>query len=52
MFGFIFLIHILRVLNGWNAQVENFVVPMWFSWIALISMGYLSFEAFKHWKSS
>ncbi len=52
IFGLIFLVHVLRVLNNWNARVENFVVPMWFSWVALIVMGYLSFEAFKHWKFS
>ncbi len=52
IFGLIFLIHVLRALNDWNAQVENFIVPMWFSWIALIVMGYLSFEAFKRWKYS
>ena len=48
--GLIFLVHLIRILSKWNAQVESFVVPMWFSWIALIVMGYLSYDSFRHWR--
>ena len=50
VFGLVFLVHVLRIFSGWSAQVENFAVPMWFSYIALVIMGYLSYESFKHWR--
>ncbi len=52
IFGITFLVHVLRVFNSWNVEVEDFTAPMWFSWIALIVMGYLSFESFRHWRFS
>jgi len=49
LFGIIFLVHLLRIFSDWSAQIENFAVPMWFSYVALVVMGYLSYESFRHW---
>ncbi len=49
--GIIFLIiailHLLRIIFNWDAQISAFNVPMWLSWIALVIAGYLSFEAYR-----
>ncbi|MBI2674109.1 MAG: hypothetical protein HYX23_02405 [Candidatus Zambryskibacteria bacterium] len=49
--GVIFLaigvLHLLRILNGWPANISTFVVPMWLSWIAVILAGYLSYQGLR-----
>ena len=48
---FIFLIigvmHALRLINGWEVQVESTVVSMWVSWVAVIFFGFLSWTGFR-----
>lgn len=45
--GTVFLIvgvvHLLRVVNGWPVSVSEYAVPMWFSWVAVLLTGYLSY---------
>lgn len=41
------VLHILRVFYGWESQIGNFVVPMWFSYVAVLLTGYLSFQGFR-----
>ena len=50
--GVIFLAHLLRLLSGWTVRIENFSVPIWWSGVALVIMGYLSYESFRHWRSA
>jgi hypothetical protein len=45
IFAIVFVLHLLRVINAWPAQISNFVVPLWLSWIAFILAGYLAWEA-------
>jgi hypothetical protein len=49
--GVVFLLialgHILRVAFGWSFAVQDFVVPMWASWIAVVITGYLAYEGFR-----
>jgi hypothetical protein len=48
--GFIFalvaLAHLLRLFMGWPIVIDNWTVPMWLSWIALIIAGGLSYFGF------
>ena len=43
--GVIFLIvaglHLLRVLMGWSLMIENQVVPLWLSAVAVVVLGVL-----------
>jgi len=47
IFGLIMLVHILRLLLGWPAQVAGWPVPLWASWIAILVSGALSVWAFR-----
>ena len=49
--GVIFLViavlHLLRVIFGWDATIARAAVPKWVSWIALLIAGYLAYEGFR-----
>lgn len=49
--GWIFLLiavlHLLRLLLGWQAVFEGWLVPHWVSAVALVVAGYLAYEGFK-----
>ena len=49
--GTIFLIiavlHLLRLVLGWNAVFEGWSVPLWLSAVALVVAGYLAYEGFR-----
>ncbi len=47
IFGLIALLHIVRLLLHWPAQVGDWTVPFWVSWIAALAPGALSFWAFR-----
>lgn len=46
--GVIFLIiavlHALRLLNGWHAEIGTIVIPFWASVVALGVSGYLAYK--------
>ncbi len=49
--GFIFLLiailHLLRLVFGWEAVIVERAVPHWLSVVALIVAGYLAYEGFR-----
>jgi hypothetical protein len=47
VFGLIALGHILRVAFGASFVVQDFSVPMWASWIAIVITGYLAYEGLR-----
>ncbi len=47
VFGLVALAHVLRIVFGWSVVIQDFPVPMWASWIAVIVMGYLAYEGFR-----
>ena len=47
VFGLIALGHVLRIVLGWSFMVQDFSVPMWASGLAVVVMGYLSYEGFR-----
>ena len=46
IFGFVALVHLLRSIFSWSLVVENFNVPLYFSYIAVIILGYLSWQMY------
>ena len=46
-FWLIALGHIVRVAFGWSLAIQDFSVPMWVSWIAVVIAGYLAYEGFR-----
>ena len=47
VFAVIGVLHLLRILNGWDAEIGGWVVPFWMSWPAILLFGYLSFSAYR-----
>ena len=49
--GMIFLlvavIHVLRLALKWEVVLNDWSVPMWLSWLALVVAGFLAFEGLK-----
>ena len=46
LFGVIALLHIVRLLLDWPAQIAGWDVPLWISWIAIFLAGALCAWAF------
>ncbi|MBI2208295.1 hypothetical protein HYU50_02265 [Candidatus Woesearchaeota archaeon] len=46
IFGVIALLQLIRAVFGWQAVIENFNVPVYFSYIAFIAAGYLSWHMY------
>ena len=47
IFGVVGFLHLLRSIFGWEAVIGNFNVPLYFSYIAVVVAGYLSFSMYK-----
>lgn len=43
IFGSIALLHLLRIVYGWEAVIAGQAVPQWVSWVALVIAGYLGY---------
>lgn len=47
IFTVIAVLHLLRVLMGWSANLAGWEVPGWLSIVALAVTGYLAYCAYK-----
>ena len=47
VFGAIALLHIVRLLLDWPAQIGGLTVPLWISWIAILAAGAFCGWAFR-----
>ena len=43
IFAVVALLHLLRISMGWPVVIDDWTVPMWVSWIALVVAGGLSY---------
>ena len=41
--GIVTLLQLLRIFLGWSVVIGGWMVPMWFSWIAVVVAGSLSY---------
>jgi hypothetical protein len=46
IFAIVALAHLLRIFMAWPIVIDNWTVPMWLSWIALVIAGGLSYFGF------
>lgn len=51
-FSLIGLLHLLRLVFGWEAIIGTLIVPMWASWVAILVAGYLAYEGLRLGKRS
>lgn len=47
LFSLIALLHVLRLLLGWQVTIGDVVAPLWVSWIGLAIAGYLAYQGVK-----
>ncbi len=47
IFALVFVLHGLRIINGWEAIIGYWIVPMWASWLAVGIAGYLAYYGMK-----
>ncbi len=47
IFSLIALLHVLRLVYGWNAVIAGWEVPMWLSGLSVVLAGYLAYSVFK-----
>jgi len=47
VFGVVALVQILRILMAWEVMIGGWAAPMWFSWIAAVVAGFLSFTGLR-----
>jgi len=47
IFLIIGVVHIVRLLVGWQVQIAGFMVPMWIYWVEAIVFLILSFVGFR-----
>ncbi|MGH9554665.1 MAG: hypothetical protein ACRD2Y_02475 [Terriglobales bacterium] len=47
IFSLISLLHLLRIIFGWEAVFEGRTVPLWASWVALLVGAYLAYQGFR-----
>jgi hypothetical protein len=43
IFALIAVLHLLRIYMGWTIVINNWEVPIWFSWIGAVVAGVLSY---------
>ena len=46
IFGIIALLHLLRSVLSWEATINDFNVPVWMSYIAVVVVGYLAWHMY------
>ena len=42
------LLHLLRIIFGWPAQIGGLNIPLWVSWLAVVVTGALAYFGFRH----
>lgn len=47
IFTTVAVLHLMRLLLGWEVVMGNYVIPMWASYLALPLAAYLAYSAYK-----
>ncbi|OGN09222.1 MAG: hypothetical protein A3J46_05630 [Candidatus Yanofskybacteria bacterium RIFCSPHIGHO2_02_FULL_41_11] len=47
VFSLILVLHLTRIIMGWNAIIGGLEIPMWVSWIAVFVAGFLLYQGYK-----
>lgn len=40
------IVHLLRILIGWQASIAGWDVPVWLSFVVVVAAGYLAYSAY------
>lgn len=47
IFGLIALLHVLRLVRGWEAEIGGLVIPLWVSGLAVVLSALMSWGLWK-----
>jgi uncharacterized membrane protein len=47
IFLVIALLHLARILYGWEAMIAGVAIPIWASWVALVVAAYLVYSGLR-----
>lgn len=47
IFGVVAIVHLIRVLSGWQFMIGSYDVPAVLSIVAFVVLGYLAYSAYK-----
>lgn len=47
VFGLVAVLHLARVLFGWDMTIGEWMVPVWLSWVAIVAAGFLAYTGYK-----
>jgi NAD/NADP transhydrogenase beta subunit len=47
VFLIVAVVHLLRIIFGWAAQIGGLDIPVWVSWLALVAAGALAYFGFR-----
>ncbi len=47
LFLVIGVLHLIRIIFGWPAQIGGLNIPIWVSWLALVVTGALAYFGFR-----
>jgi len=47
LFLVVALLHLLRIIFGWPAQIGDVSIPLWVSWLALVVTAALAYFGFR-----
>ena len=50
VFSLVAVLHLTRVLNGWEGMVAGVIIPVWVSGIAVVVTGYLAVRGYQFGK--
>jgi len=50
VFSLVAVLHLARVLSGWEAVLAGVIIPVWVSWIAVALAGYLAVRGYQFGK--
>ena len=48
VFSVVGLVHLLRIVLGWDAVIGGWSVPMWLSWLGLVVSAVFAYYGFTH----
>jgi len=46
IFALVAIVHLLRIAYDWSVHIENWIAPMWISWLGVVVAGLLALWAF------
>jgi hypothetical protein len=48
LFLIVAVVHLVRIIVGWSAQIGGLDIPPWVSWLAIVVAGALAYFGFRH----